>query len=90
MEWPLPTSDRIDLVLKDRFDRFVAVEVEVDCEASELAGPLQCMKYRAMLSYFFDRPIEEVRSLLVAHSIHANVCRRCEEHSIVTRMVQGK
>jgi hypothetical protein len=90
MEWPLPTSDRIDLVLKDRFDRFVAVEAEVDCEASELAGPLQCMKYRAMLSYFFDRPLEEIRSVLVAHSIHAKVCSRCEEHSIVTRTVERK
>lgn len=89
MEWPLPTNDRIDLVLKDRFDRFVAVEVEVRCKASELAGPLQCMKYRAMLSYFFGRPLEEVRSVLVAHSIHADVCRRCEEHAITTKTVSA-
>ena len=86
-EWLLPTMDRIDLVLKDSLDRFVAVEVEVDCGATEIAGPLQCMKYRAMLSYFFGRPVEEVRCVLAAHSIHADVRRRCTDHSIETKTV---
>jgi len=86
-EWLLPTTDRIDLVLKDSLDRFVAVEVEVDCDATELPGPLQCMKYRAMLSYFFERPIEEVRCILAARSIHADVQRRCARHSIEARIV---
>jgi hypothetical protein len=87
-EWQLPTGDRIDLVLKDAFDRFVAVEVEVHCEVSEVIGPLQCMKYRAMLSYFFRRPLEEVRCILVAHSIHGDVCNRCASHLIETRTVE--
>ncbi len=86
-EWLLPTMDRIDLVLKDSLDRFVAVEVEVDCDATELPGPLQCMKYRAMLSYFFERPIEEVRCILAAHSIHSEVQLRCGHHSIEARVV---
>ncbi len=75
VEWPLPTGDQIDLVLKDALGRFVAVEVEVHCGESELAGPLQCMKYRALLSYFFNRPLSEVRCILVAHSIHSGVVR---------------
>jgi len=86
-EWLLPTMDKIDLVLKDALDRFVAVEVEVDCDASELPGPLQCMKYRAMLSYFFDRPMEEVRCILAAHSIHRDVQLRCAYHSIEAKVV---
>ncbi len=86
-EWLLPTMDRIDVVLKDSLDRFVAVEVEVDCDATELPGPLQCMKYRAMLSYFFERPIEEVRCMLAAHSIHSDVQRRCGRHSIESKVV---
>lgn len=86
-EWPLPTGDRIDLVLKDALGRFVAVEVEVNCERSEIAGPLQCMKYRAMLSYLFNRPLEEFRCILVAHSIHADVCGRCATHTIGTKVV---
>lgn len=40
MERPLPTGDKIDVVRKDRFGRFVVVEV--DCGPSETAGPLQC------------------------------------------------
>jgi hypothetical protein len=32
-----PTGDRIDVVLKDALDRFVAVEVEVDCDATNRA-----------------------------------------------------
>jgi hypothetical protein len=86
-EWLLPTMEKIDLVLKDNLDRFVAVEVEVDCDAAELPGPLQCMKYRAMLSYFFERPIEEVRCILVAHSIHRDVQLRCAHHSIEAKVV---
>jgi hypothetical protein len=87
-EWnDLPTGDRIDVVLKDALDRFVAVEVEVDCDATEMAGPLQCMKYRAMLSYFFDHPVEEVRSILVAHSIHPEIRERCKKHEIESRTV---
>jgi hypothetical protein len=88
IEWnDLPTGDRIDVVLRDALDRFVAVEVEVDCDASEMAGPLQCMKYRAMISYFFDHPIEEVRSLLVAHSIDPDVRKRCTKYKIEARTV---
>jgi len=86
-EWPFPTGDKIDLVLKDRLGRLVAVEVEVCCSASELAGPLQCMKYRAMLSYFFKRPLEEIRCILVAHTIHAAVCERCGNHEIEVKTV---
>ena len=52
-----------------------------------VAGPLQCMKYRAMLSYFFDRPIEEIRSFLVAHSIHPDVRERCMKYKIDARAV---
>jgi hypothetical protein len=87
VEWPLPTGDQIDLVLKDAFGRFVAVEVEVHCGESELVGPLQCMKYRALLSYFFNRPLSEVRCILVAHSLHSDVCARCAAHFIQTKTV---
>lgn len=86
-ELPFATNDRVDIVLKDKFGRFVAVEVEVDCDASEEAGPLQCMKYRAMLSYVFGIPVEEVRTSLVAHSIHADLKERCKRHGIKTIVV---
>lgn len=88
IEMPLPTADKIDIVLQDRFGRFVAVEIEVECHESELAGPLQCSKYRALLSYLFDRPFAEVRTILVAHSIHKTVGAQCHKHGIETKVVQ--
>ena len=88
LEMPLPTADRIDVVLKDRFDRFVAVEIEVECQESELVGPLQCSKYRAMLSYLFNRPFDEVRTILVAYEIHDSVKAQCFEHGIETKVVR--
>lgn len=87
-EMPLPTSDKIDVVLQDRFGRLVAIEVEVDCSEDELVGPLQCMKYRALLAYLFDRRPEEIRSILVAHSIHSDIQGKCENYSIETRVVK--
>ena len=83
VEYPFKaTGDRIDVLLEDGFGRPVAVEVEVDCDGTHEAGPLQCMKYRAMLSYRTDRPIGEVRTVLAAHLVAGPVRQKCEEHQI--------
>lgn len=81
-EWKFPTADQADVVLLDRFGQYVAVEVEVDCDDTEVVGPLQSMKYRAMLAYLFDRPYVELRSMLVAYTIHPEVRSQCERHGI--------
>jgi hypothetical protein len=81
------TGDRIDVVLRDKDKRFVAVEVEVECDRNHLAGALQCMKYRAMLAYYFERPLEEVRCILAAHNIASEVNARCAAFEIETIMV---
>lgn len=77
-----PTGDRIDVVLKDAYGRLVAVEVEVDCAADEVCGPLQCMKYRGLLAYRFNRDPLEVRMLLAAHSVHPAVQAKCNRFEI--------
>lgn len=87
MEYPFPTGDRIDVVLKDEFGRYVVVEVEPDCAADELAGPLQCMKYRALLAYVLGRPVAEVRSILVSRTIHADVRNKCQRYEIDARLM---
>jgi hypothetical protein len=81
------TGDRIDVVLRDKDQKFVAVEVEVECDPNHLAGALQCMKYRAMLAYYFERPLAEVRCILVAHKIALEVKARCDAYEIETMMV---
>jgi hypothetical protein len=85
VEFPFKcTGDRIDVVLRDKDKRFVAVEVEVECDQHHLAGPLQCMKYRAMLAYLFKRPIKEVRCILAAHMIAPEVDAYCAAYEIET------
>jgi hypothetical protein len=81
------TGDRIDIVLRDRDKKFVAVEVEVQCGESELAGPLQCMKYRSMLAYLYKRPLCEVRCILAAHEIAGEVSLHCDAFEIQTVVV---
>jgi hypothetical protein len=88
MEFPFGcTGDRIDVLLRDKDRKFVAVEVEVECDPYHLAGALQCMKYRAMLAYYFERPLAEVRCILVAHKIAPEVKARCDAFEIETMMV---
>jgi hypothetical protein len=85
-EYELPTGDTVDVVLVDEFGRFVAVEVEVDCDETEVVGPLQCMKYRALMSYVHDRPLSEVRAMLVAYTIDDSVRSRCVRNQIDCRL----
>lgn len=82
MEFLFDSSDKCDVVLKDRNGCFVAVEIEVDCMEQEVVGPLQAMKYRALLAYHFDVPQTEVRAILVAHSVHGAVKERCDRHAV--------
>jgi RecB family endonuclease NucS len=87
VEYPFPTGDRIDVVLRDSAGRYVAVEIEPDCKADEVAGPLQCMKYRALLAYTLERPVDEVRSILFSRSIHGDVRLRCDRYAIEPRVL---
>lgn len=88
LEFPFGcTGDRIDVLLRDQDKRYVAVEVEVDCDRNHLAGALQCMKYRAMLAYYFERPLREVRCVLAAHNIASEVSARCIAFDIETAVV---
>lgn len=76
------TGDRIDVLLRDRFGRYVAVEVEPDCGENHLSGPLQCMKYRALIAFYFTYRVEEVRCALVAPSIHESVEKKALSYGI--------
>jgi hypothetical protein len=90
VEFILPTNDRVDVVLKDTFGRLVAVEIEPQCDTDELVGPMQCMKYRALLAYLFKRPLEEVRAILLSPTIHADVKARCKVYGIQCVVIGDK
>ena len=87
VEYPFPTGDRIDVVLRDRLGRYVAVEIEPACSEDEKAGPLQCMKYRSLLAYALERRVSEIRTVLISQSIHPAVDEKCLAYKIETRLV---
>ncbi len=82
-EYPFgATGDRIDVLLRDRLGRYVAIEVEPECPSDHVAGPLQCMKYRALLAYQLDREVDEIRTCLVTHRLEGSVRARAEKYGI--------
>ena len=87
LEYSLPTGDRIDVTLKDKYGRFVVVEVEVDCPDTELIGPLQCMKYRAMIAYAFQQPLNEVTKFFSCSFNSERVQQHCSQYDIETHIV---
>jgi len=52
-----------------------------------LAGPLQCMKYRAMLAYKLKLPVGEVRCILAVHEIASEVKSHCADFGIEIAVV---
>jgi len=82
VEYPFLTGDRIDVLLQDKNGRLVTVEVEIDCDHSEIAGPLQCMKYRSLIAYLSEIRVAEVRTMLVARSVASSVKKRCRDYEI--------
>lgn len=85
VEYPFGvTGDRIDVLLRDGLGRYMAVEVEPECPADHTTGPLQCMKYRALLAYQLNRELDEIRTSLVTHLLADNVRAKAERYGIET------
>lgn len=87
MEYPFPTGDRADIMLVDKENRYVAIEVEVKVDMSDLSGVLQAIKYSRMYAIECRRKFEEVRAFLVAHQISQDVIELCKEYDIETFVV---
>jgi hypothetical protein len=82
LEYSFPTGDTADVILRDRFARYVAVEVEVDVRPGDLCGLLQAVKYRHMYAVMCKRPPEEIRAFLVAHTIAKDIKELCAEYGV--------
>jgi hypothetical protein len=83
------TNDRADIVLEDQFGRLVGVEVEVDCGPDEIVGPLQCLKYRALLAGTAGRRVDEVRVILAARAVDPAVRSWCARYGVEVAEVVG-
>lgn len=87
-EFLFPTGDRADLILKDRHDRLVGLEVEDAVGSGDLAGVLQAIKYRFMLAVLKERRYSETRAFLVAHSLSSTIRRVCNEYDVEPFLVR--
>ena len=76
------TGNRIDDVLRDKAQKFVTVEVEVEFHQCPLAGSLQLMKCRAMRAYYFERSPKEARCIRASHTIAPEVDAHCAAYEI--------
>ena len=69
----MPSGDRIDVLLRDRIGRYVAVEIEVTQAAGQLDGFCQAVKYRYLACVLYEVDFEASRSALVAYEIDATL-----------------
>ena len=82
VEYNFPTNDRADIVLADRHNRIIGLEIEPAIRGSDLVGLLQAIKYQHMLECITRRERGDSRGMLVAHKISDGVKKRCEEYGI--------
>ena len=89
IEYPFITGDRIDILLRDSENRYVAVEIEVTVDLDDISGVLQAIKYSRMCAVECRRKFEEVRAFLVAHNISDDVKELCQKYDIETFVVNN-
>lgn len=82
VERDFPTGDRADVVLRDRFGRFVGLEVEVAVPPGDIIGALQAVKYRRMLEVVTGAKQDDGRAVLVAYSIAHDVQMLCQQYGV--------
>ncbi len=87
VEYTFPTNDRADIVLVDRHNRIVGVEIKALIGDNDMAGPLQAIKYRHMLECVTRRECGDSRGMLLAHEISTNVKDVCAEYGIECREI---
>lgn len=90
VEYPYPTGDRADLILKNAENQYIAVEVEVAVDLYDLSGVLQAIKYSRMYAIECRRKFEEVKAYLVAHQISDGVKDLCRQYDIETFVIDDK
>jgi len=87
-EYPFPTGDEIDVLLKDSTGRFVTVEIEPVVGKGDIVGLLQALKYRCMFAALHNLDDGRVRGLLVATRIHNSIRRQCCKYGIEAKEVR--
>lgn len=81
-EYLFPTADCADIVLRDRYGRYIGVEIEVDVSHLQVDGLLQAVKYRFMVPIMKGTNLHETRAVLIAYSISGKIKRLCEKYEV--------
>lgn len=82
MEYPFPSCDRADVVLRDAAGRYLGVEVEISQGDSQIEGLLQAIKYRHMLAVTEGVTFEECRAVLVAYRLSTGIRSLCAQYEV--------
>jgi hypothetical protein len=90
VEFKFPTNDRADIVLIDKHNRIVGVEIEPSVDDIDLVGLLQAIKYKHMLECVTDREPGDSRGMLIAHQIGAQVEALCAHYGIECHEISRK
>jgi RecB family endonuclease NucS len=83
-EYPLPTNDRVDVLLADQQGNLVAVEVETYPVEGEIAGVLQALKYPVMCAAERDMDLARARGVLIACELPSSLKGMCRRYGIET------
>jgi len=89
-EYEFITKDRVDILLEDKYGRFVVVEVEPDCPPGAEVGAAQCLKYRALMAFETNRETNEIRAILAARTISDEIIQKSTRFSIETKTIYEK
>jgi len=82
IEYPFPSGDRADIVLKDVFGKIIGVEIERTVDEDSIVGILQAIKYRYMVAVTEGVSFLETRSFLIAHSITKVAKNICDKYDV--------
>ena len=72
---PVPTKDRVDVIVKDSGGHRVLIEVKPRVGARDIGLYAQAAKYRAIWRVLHDLPNDQVRCVLAAPEIPAEIAR---------------
>jgi hypothetical protein len=81
-EYYFPSSDRANLVFILPDGRWLTVEVEVNVPENDIVGLLQAIKYKYMCAVQERLNFDQIRTALIAHSVHQTVKGLCSRYGV--------
>jgi hypothetical protein len=84
VEYPFPSGDQADIILKDEAGRFIGVEIEIEQRDGQLEGLLQAIKYRHMVAVTEGARFDECRAALIAYRLAKTIKNLARKYDVET------